>query len=167
MEPGEWELRLFSHPMRKSLPAPITLLRQRVATRLIEQDTDNSLPIAIPVTSIDEGTRTLLLKDCQLAECADKEYLLYIPSINDIKAMAGLKGMHQEVEKLQASNQGLLQELGMTLVQVEGIQRRHINLLHKYNEIKDVVQAMMGVIAQHRGMRTAELYDAFELDLDD
>ena len=63
---------------------------------------------------------------------------------NDIKAMAGLKGMHQEVGKLQASNQGLLQELGITQVQVEEIQRRHISLLHKYNEIKDVVQAMMG-----------------------
>ena len=153
--------------MRKSLPAPVNLLRQRIATRLVEQGTDSPLPIAIPTASIDENTKALLLKECDLAEDENKEYLLYVPSSEDLKIISNLKGMHAEAKKTQASNQELLQKLGMTQAQVEVMQKRHIVLLHKYNEIKDVVQAMIGMIAQHRGMMTAELYDSFDLDLND
>lgn len=160
----------FANPfntMRKSLPAPVNLLRQRIATRLVEQDTDNPLSIAIPIASIDETTKTLLLKECHLAEDEGKEYLLYIPSSEDLKTIANLRGMHAEAKKVQASNQELLQKVGMTQAQVGAVQKRHIVLLHKYNEIKDVVQAMIGMIAQHRGMTVSELYDSFDLDLHD
>lgn len=153
--------------MRKSLPAPVTLLRQRIATRLVEQDTDNPLPIAIPTAVLDANTKALLLRECHLAECEDKEYLVYIPSSDNLKSISNLRGMHAEVDKVRASNQELLQELKMTQAQVGAVHKRHIDLLHKYNEIKDVVQAMIGMIAQHKGMMAAELYDSFDLNLDD
>lgn len=153
--------------MRKSLPAPINLQRQRIATRLVEQDTENPLPIAIPAASIDENTKALLLKECHLAEDEKKEYLLYIPSSEDFKTISNLRGLHADANKVQASNHELLQKLGMTQAQVEAVHKRHIVLLHKYNEIKDVVQAMIGMIAQDRGMMVAELYDSFDLDLND
>jgi hypothetical protein len=155
------------NPMRKSLPAPVNLLRQRIATRLVEQDTNDPLPIAIPAASIDESTKALLLRECHLAEDGNNEYLLYSPSSEDLKTISNLRGMHAEANKIQASNQELLQKLGMTQAQVGTVQKRHIVLLHKYNEIKDVVQAMIGMIAQHRGMMVSELYDSFDLDLND
>jgi hypothetical protein len=38
---------------------------------------------------------------------------------------------------------------------------RHIKLLHKYNEIKDVGQGLMGLIADQRGVRIVEVQDEF------
>lgn len=35
--------------------------------------------------------------------------------------------------------------------------QRHIHLLHEYNEIKDVAQGLMGLIAEARGVRLIEV----------
>lgn len=45
--------------------------------------------------------------------------------------------------------------------------KRHIRLLHQYNEIKDVVQAMLGKLAHIRGLTTSQLYPEYELDPED
>lgn len=37
----------------------------------------------------------------------------------------------------------------------------HIALLHKYNEIKDIGQGLMGLIADQRGVRVAKVMDEF------
>lgn len=43
-----------------------------------------------------------------------------------------------------------------------GIVKTHIKLLHEYNEIRDVGQGMIGMIADNRGVRIAELYESGE-----
>lgn len=43
----------------------------------------------------------------------------------------------------------------------------HIQVLHAYNEIKDVVQALMGKCAEMEGRTTRDMYDKFGLDLED
>lgn len=43
----------------------------------------------------------------------------------------------------------------------------HIRVLHEYNEIKDVVQALMGKCAELEGRTTRDMYDKFGLQLDD
>jgi hypothetical protein len=43
----------------------------------------------------------------------------------------------------------------------------HIKLLHEYNEIKDVGQGLMGLIADQRGVRIVEVQDEFGLDSND
>lgn len=39
--------------------------------------------------------------------------------------------------------------------------QRHIRLLHEYNEIKDVGQGLMGLIADARGVRQVEVQREF------
>ncbi|CAL5874074.1 uncharacterized protein PFLUO_LOCUS8361 [Penicillium psychrofluorescens] len=39
--------------------------------------------------------------------------------------------------------------------------RQHIRLLHEYNEIKDVGQGLMGMIADARGVRVVEIHREF------
>ena len=43
--------------------------------------------------------------------------------------------------------------------QAEAIVKRHIDLLHAYNEIKDVGQGLMGLIADSRGVRVREVME--------
>lgn len=35
--------------------------------------------------------------------------------------------------------------------------KRHIRLLHEYNEIKDIAQGLMGLIAEARGVRHVDV----------
>lgn len=45
--------------------------------------------------------------------------------------------------------------------------KRHITLLHNYNDIRDVGQGLIGMIADNRGVRIGELYEEFGVGLKD
>ena len=45
--------------------------------------------------------------------------------------------------------------------------KRHIKLLHDYNDIRDVGQGLVGMIADNRGVRIGELYEEFGVGLKD
>lgn len=47
------------------------------------------------------------------------------------------------------------------------IVKEHIRLLHEYNELKDVGQGLMGLIAESRGLRIVEIQDEFGIDAKD
>jgi hypothetical protein len=47
------------------------------------------------------------------------------------------------------------------------IVKEHIKLLHEYNELKDVGQGLMGLIADQRGARIVEIQDEFGIDTND
>jgi hypothetical protein len=47
------------------------------------------------------------------------------------------------------------------------IVKEHIKLLHEYNELKDVGQGLMGLIADQRGVRIIEIQDEFGIDAND
>lgn len=40
--------------------------------------------------------------------------------------------------------------------------KAHIQRLHRYNEVKDVAQGLMGMVAEARGVRIGELYEGGE-----
>jgi hypothetical protein len=44
------------------------------------------------------------------------------------------------------------------------IVKEHIKLLHEYNELKDVGQGLMGLIADQRGVRIVEVQEEFGID---
>ncbi|KAJ4302686.1 hypothetical protein N0V90_001575 [Kalmusia sp. IMI 367209] len=44
------------------------------------------------------------------------------------------------------------------------LNKRHIKLLHEYNEIKDVGQGLMGLIADQRGIRIVEVQEEFGIE---
>ena len=45
--------------------------------------------------------------------------------------------------------------------------KNHIKLLHDYNDIRDVGQGLVGMIADNRGVRLGELYEEFGVGLKD
>ena len=42
--------------------------------------------------------------------------------------------------------------------------KAHIKLLHDYNEIRDVGQGLMGIIADNRGVRVIDIYNDFGVE---
>lgn len=51
--------------------------------------------------------------------------------------------------------------------EIDRLHKRHLDRLHRYNEAKDVAQALMGRLAQLSGCTTRELYPQFNLSLED
>jgi hypothetical protein len=51
--------------------------------------------------------------------------------------------------------------------QVEGLMQERIKLLHRYNEAKDAGQVLLGRLAHLEGRTTKEMYEKFDLDLDE
>ncbi|XP_034048179.1 DNA repair protein SWI5 homolog [Thalassophryne amazonica] len=75
----------------------------------------------------------------------------------------------EEVEELQRQEEQLDTEI--TQLEAEGYRveelERHIDMLHEYNDIKDIGQTLLGRIAALRGTTTRDLYSHFGLELDD
>ncbi|KAF7948291.1 uncharacterized protein EAE97_003702 [Botrytis byssoidea] len=66
----------------------------------------------------------------------------------------------QKQEKIQQITEGLEKPAKQTV-------KRHIRLLHDYNDIKDVGQGLLGMIADNRGVRVGEMYEEFGLGIAD
>lgn len=54
-----------------------------------------------------------------------------------------------------------------TLAAAKAIIKRHISLLHTYNEIRDIGQGLMGLISDSRGVRIKEVQEEFGVDAKD
>ena len=71
------------------------------------------------------------------------------------------KVSERELE-LERENRQLQETLNM--IDHTQMYKEYIDLLHDYNELKDVVQALLGRLAVMRNMTTRELYPEFDLD---
>ncbi|XP_034565018.1 DNA repair protein SWI5 homolog isoform X2 [Notolabrus celidotus] len=75
----------------------------------------------------------------------------------------------EEVAELKRRNEQLdteiaqLEDEGFRVEELE----HHIDMLHEYNDIKDIGQSLLGRIAALRGTTTRDLYSHFGLELDD
>jgi len=45
--------------------------------------------------------------------------------------------------------------------------QKHIDMLHEYNEMKDIAQMVIGKLAEVNGTTTKEMYTTFNLDVND
>ncbi|XP_027018163.1 DNA repair protein SWI5 homolog [Tachysurus fulvidraco] len=77
--------------------------------------------------------------------------------------------VEEEVKELQ--NTLLKLESDIKLLENEGVCVHeldlHINLLHEYNDIKDIAQTLLGRLAGLRSVTTRDLYARFGMELDD
>ncbi|GLB06908.1 hypothetical protein AtubIFM57258_002227 [Aspergillus tubingensis] len=80
-----------------------------------------------------------------------------------------------KLSTLRASIASLQSQITETESQIEQIKaklkndpsttvKRHIRLLHEYNEIKDIAQGLMGLIADARGVRQVDVQREYGLD---
>ena len=58
----------------------------------------------------------------------------------------------------------LLTRVGSRTTDPQATVKAHIKLLHDYNEIRDVGQGLMGIIADNRGVRARDIYREFNVD---
>ena len=54
--------------------------------------------------------------------------------------------------------------LKLALKSSDAVIKEHIALLHRYNEIKDIGQGLMGLIAEKRGCRIKDVIEEFGVD---
>ncbi|GFF21974.1 DNA repair protein SWI5 homolog [Aspergillus udagawae] len=89
-----------------------------------------------------------------------------------IKALhASIADLHSQTAQLEAQIAEIKAKLKYisSLAQVDYVKKydpsttvkRHIRLLHEYNEIKDIGQGLMGLIADARGMRQVDVQREF------
>nr|XP_061800659.1 DNA repair protein SWI5 homolog [Nerophis lumbriciformis] len=77
--------------------------------------------------------------------------------------------LEEEVEDLERRQMQLDAEIAQ--LELEGYKveelNDHIDMLHEYNDIKDIGQSLLGRLATLRGTTTRDLYSHFGLQLDD
>ncbi|KAM7393035.1 hypothetical protein PAMA_007924 [Pampus argenteus] len=75
----------------------------------------------------------------------------------------------EEVAELERSREKL--DADIAQLEAEGYRveelEHHIDMLHEYNDIKDIGQSLLGRIAALRGTTTRDLYSHFGLELED
>lgn len=85
-----------------------------------------------------------------------------------IKGVGGVEQLSDDVLKLKEKLKVVEREMeGLAENYSEDELQVHIDRLHKYNEVKDVGQLLLGKIAEVESTTTAALYQQFGLETGD
>lgn len=107
-----------------------------------------------------KSAQEVLLAELTAQRAALIASLGVLPSIQKLVAEAETSG-----SALQATGREPTENEVMAAA--HRINKKHIKLLHEYNELKDIGQGMMGLIADQRGVRIVEVQDEFGIDSQD
>ncbi|KAI2788261.1 DNA repair protein SWI5 [Penicillium oxalicum] len=81
------------------------------------------------------------------------------------------KALRRSISDLQAQQAELEAEIAQLRPSLKNdpseTVKRHIRLLHEYNEIKDIAQGLMGLIADARGVRHVDVQKEFGVHEED
>lgn len=72
--------------------------------------------------------------------------------------------------ELEQENKEIAVFLGLDLNDAELINQKineHIRILHEYNELKDIVQSILGRLAEVEGTTTKQMYIKYGLEIND
>jgi hypothetical protein len=130
-----------------------------------EPTADSVIQTPSSASSIAEDPQLTTVKTAQeitLAELKAKRAALMaslapLPVVRDLLATSGASSQGSNAEPTE----------GEILTAAHQINKKHIKLLHEYNEIKDVGQGLMGLIADQRGVRIVDVQDDFGVDAKD
>lgn len=128
-------------------------------------NTENSViePFTVPADLLPS------VKVVNAVSFAGTNYITYIPeqvfSPFDLAKLNDLKSQFYQIKKEIASRK---QALGLESdEEIIAAHKTYMNRLHRYNEAKDMAQALMGRLAQLTGKTTKDLYPDFNLSLED
>ncbi|PSN71217.1 Swi5-domain-containing protein [Corynespora cassiicola Philippines] len=107
-------------------------------------------PSQITATSVKSQQETTLAQ-LKAQRAALISSLADLSGIQELLAKDGSETEHSDSEPSHAD----------VMAAANKVVKKHIKLLHEYNEIKDVGQGLMGLIADQRGVRIMEIQDEF------
>ncbi|KAL9612737.1 MAG: hypothetical protein Q9167_002676 [Letrouitia subvulpina] len=85
--------------------------------------------------------------------------------VDDEKQIASLQvkiaSLTRQIADIEAKNEDAARKLRNP--DAASTVNKHIELLHTYNEIRDVGTGLMGIIADNRGVRVKDVYSDFDV----
>ncbi|EAL91986.1 conserved hypothetical protein [Aspergillus fumigatus A1163] len=104
------------------------------------------------------GTNSPMQQTTENSDILDLAHLTSEQQTKRDKKIASISDLHSQTAQLEAQVAEIKAKLKhdpSTTV------KRHIRLLHEYNEIKDIGQGLMGLIADARGVRQVDVQREF------
>ncbi|KKK23618.1 hypothetical protein ARAM_002843 [Aspergillus rambellii] len=87
------------------------------------------------------------------------------PPDQESQRMKKIAALHKSIALLESQTADMERQIANIKAKLENdaseTVTRHIRLLHQYNEIKDIGQGLMGLMAEARGVRQAEIQQEF------
>ncbi|KAF3406862.1 Mating-type switching protein swi5 [Talaromyces pinophilus] len=84
-----------------------------------------------------------------------------------ISLQSTITTLENQIIALQSQLQELTSKLRSPNTTPSQTVQNHIRLLHDYNEIRDIGQGLLGLIAERRGVRYKDVLEDFGVDADD
>ncbi|KAJ1814112.1 swi5-like zinc finger protein [Coemansia sp. RSA 2599] len=80
---------------------------------------------------------------------------------------AAIGTLKQELAQHKRDRDDILERSGLSVEQARQVSDKHIDRLHRYNDIKDAGQILFGKLAELRGKTVKEVYKEYGVDTDD